>query len=127
MIRTKAIYAKKSDSDGHRILITRFYPRGVKNDYFDEWQRELAPSASLLKQYKNANISEKEFVKLYKTEMNTDARRKIIADLHEKSSNENVTILCYEPEGKMCHRHYLSEIVNDLQKIHTDFIPDYLD
>ena len=127
MLKTKAIYAKKSDDDGHRILITRFYPRGVKTDYFDEWQRELAPSATLLKRYKNADISEKEFVKLYKTEMDTDERRKIITDLHEKSSDENVTILCYEPKGKMCHRHYLSEIVKDVQKLHTEFVPDYND
>ena len=127
MLKTKAIYAKKSDNDGHRILITRFYPRGVKNDYFDEWRRELAPSASLLKRYKNADISEKEFVKLYKVEMDTNECRKIIADLHEKSSGENVTILCYEPEGKMCHRHYLSEIVKDVQKLYVEFIPAYTD
>ena len=127
MLKTKAIYAKKSDSDGHRILITRFYPRGVKNDHFDEWCRELSPSAGLLKQYKNAHISEKEFVRLYKAEINTDACRKIITNLHEKSTNENVTILCYEQEGKMCHRHYLSEIIHDMQKLYIEFIPDYRD
>ena len=35
--------------DGTRILVMRFWPRGVRKSHFDEWHRDLAPSAELLK------------------------------------------------------------------------------
>ncbi|MGH9997206.1 MAG: DUF488 family protein, N3 subclade, partial [Nitrososphaeraceae archaeon] len=39
MIKTKSIYVKKEDIDGTRILITRFYPRGIRKENFDRWYR----------------------------------------------------------------------------------------
>ena len=35
MIRTKSIYDPKEENDGIRILITRYWPRGIKKEYFD--------------------------------------------------------------------------------------------
>ena len=36
MIRTKSIYDPKEESDGIRILITRYWPRGIKKEHFDK-------------------------------------------------------------------------------------------
>lgn len=51
-LRTKSIYDKREREDGTRVLITRFYPRGVKSEHFDRWSRELSPSRGLLRDYK---------------------------------------------------------------------------
>ena len=56
MIKTKSIYESVEKEDGLRVLITRWYPRGVKREKYDVWVRELPPSALLLKRYKNSEI-----------------------------------------------------------------------
>jgi len=35
MIKTKCLYDKPDPSDGFRVLITRFWPRGKKKDFVD--------------------------------------------------------------------------------------------
>ena len=44
MIKTKAIRDKAEESDGTRVLVTRYHPRGTKKEHYDKWFRELAPS-----------------------------------------------------------------------------------
>lgn len=52
-IRTKRIYDNPANSDGHRILVDRIWPRGVKKEdaRLDEWIKEIAPSNELRKWY----------------------------------------------------------------------------
>lgn len=114
MLKTKSIYASSDPSDGARVLVTRFYPRGVKRERFHEWRRELAPSVKLLKQYKAMEISEVEFERCFKIEMNATASRQTIKDLGSRAMVSDVTLLCYEPEGEMCHRNILQEIISNM-------------
>jgi len=61
LIKTKSIYDKKEESDGKRILITRYYPRGISKDNFYLWYRDLSPSRHLLKSLKHGIISRSVF------------------------------------------------------------------
>lgn len=127
MLKTKSIYAPAGQDDGQRILVTRFYPRGVKRERFDEWRRELAPSANLLRQYKDAVISEDEFVRSFIVEMNSSESRRVIAELHDRARSSTITILCYEPDGTLCHRHLLRDVIHDMRKLRLSFKPRYSD
>lgn len=127
MLKTKSIYAPASRDDGRRILVTRFYPRGVKREWFDEWRRELAPSAKLLKQHKDMTISEDEFIRGFLAEMNSTESRRVIEDLKSRSHSFTITILCYEPDGALCRRYFLREIVRDMRKLNDPFKPGYAD
>ena len=73
MIRTKSIYDPKEESDGIRILITRYWPRGIKKEHFDKWYKELSPSRGLLKKYKDKKLIffhlENYFLKKFKSQM----------------------------------------------------------
>jgi uncharacterized protein YeaO (DUF488 family) len=60
-LRTKSIYEPREESDGVRVLVTRFYPRGVKRERFDRWTRELSPSRELLRAYRAREKSWEEF------------------------------------------------------------------
>lgn len=111
MLKTKSVYAPADPGDGIRMLVTRFYPRGVKREHFHEWNRDLAPSARLLAQYKSAQISPDKFVELFRSEMNADVGRQAIASLMERAAVTDITILCYEPEGELCHRHIICDMV----------------
>ena len=58
VIKTKSIYEPSEENDdGIRVLITRFYPRGIKKKKFDCWIRELSPSGDLLNNYQQANVT----------------------------------------------------------------------
>lgn len=114
MIKTKSIYEAAGKSDGWRILVTRYHPRGVKRQWYDAWVRSLAPSAALLKRYKGGDVQWPEFEKLLVSELaaNTDAVA-IINSLHRYTRRRPATLLCYEPEGEPCHRHLLKKIIDN--------------
>lgn len=61
MLKTKSIYDPKEYGDGTRILISRFYPRGIKKEHFQNWQKDLSPSPILIRKYKNNEITWSQF------------------------------------------------------------------
>jgi uncharacterized protein YeaO (DUF488 family) len=122
LIKTKNIHHPKDNLDGLRVLITRFYPRGIKKTHFDIWIRELAPSKQLLNEYKNNKKTWKEFVKIFKTELERNKESlQVINDLKIKSKSKNVTLLCFEKEGTPCHRHLLKKIIQNPKYLKIDF------
>ncbi|MFB6263178.1 MAG: DUF488 domain-containing protein [Bradymonadaceae bacterium] len=48
-IELKRAYDAPDDSDGRRVLVDKFWPRGVTKEEaaLDEWRREVAPSDEL--------------------------------------------------------------------------------
>src|SRR5208337_3486207 len=93
---TKSIYEPQEESDGTRVLITRFYPRGVKKDRFDRWVRELSPSSELLHAYKSGVKSWETFAAEFKTQLDANPLSMLaIRSLREESRKGNVTLLCY--------------------------------
>ena len=94
-----------------RLLITRYYPRGVKKDRFDKWVRDLSPESDLLKAYRSGSINWPEFGKRFKLQLKT--REESVAAMKElfelSRKRKNITLLCYEREGENCHRHIVKE------------------
>ena len=43
-LKTKRIYDSPSPEDGYRLLVMRRWPRGIRKQAVDAWERELAPS-----------------------------------------------------------------------------------
>ncbi len=111
MIRMKSIYAAKTKEDGRRILITRYYPRGVKKEHFDDWIRELAPSKELLKQYKEGKISWNKFEKKFLIQMNDKESAMKLQVLSTQAKKKPITLLCYEKNDHECHRHLVHELL----------------
>ena len=52
MIKTKRIYEPADSADGHRLLIMRRWPRGIKKTAVDSWEPNLGPSLPLLNDYR---------------------------------------------------------------------------
>lgn len=111
MIKTKSIYDQKEESDGIRILITRYYPRGIRKDNFDFWFRDLSPSRHLLKSLKHGIISRSVFFQLFCRDLRSDEKKlELCKQLAIKSMNKNITLLCFEEEEIFCHRYYVKRI-----------------
>lgn len=106
MIKTKSIYDKKEDSDGTRILITRYYPRGIKKEKFGRGYRELSPLKSLLKNFKDRMISQNVFFQFFCIDLRNDEKKlQLCKHLAIESENKTITLLCYEKEEIFCHRY----------------------
>ena len=111
-VSTASIYKPRLEDGGRRILITRYYPRGVRRSHFDDWARALAPSRELLKRYKEGAIAWKAFARAYLAEVRGSAEAKAaLLELRRTARSEGVTLLCYEPDGVPCHRHILRRLL----------------
>ena len=116
-VQTRSIYDPIEDADGLRVLITRYYPRGIKKSHFDCWMRELSPSKELLSSYKDERISWDKFKAKFLRELaKSKAGMDAIDFLRHRSHIENVTLLCYEKAGNPCHRYIISDLIRDQEK-----------
>lgn len=112
MIKTKSIYDPVEEDDGMRILITRYYPRGVKKEKFDIWIRTLAPSKELLKGYKCGIFSWEVFEEDFIDEMRKSIESsKELSRITEASKTKNITLLCYERD-EHCHRYLVKDLIS---------------
>ena len=70
-IRLKRVYDKPAKSDGHRVLIDRLWPRGVKKNQArsDQWLKDIAPSTKLRKRFGHDPSRWMEFKKRYAEEL----------------------------------------------------------
>lgn len=113
MVRTGSIYSPARKDDGLRVLVTRYWPRGVKKERADLWIKGLGPSAELIKDWKAGAISWSEFEKRYKAEFKDPEKKRLLGELKDTvSSEEAVVLLCTcKEEEKHCHRHLLSAML----------------
>ena len=70
-IGIKRSYEPAKPSDGYRVLIDRFWPRGVSKEQadLDEWARELAPSSELRRWFGHDPARWAEFHRRYAAEL----------------------------------------------------------
>ena len=112
MIKTKSIIDPAEETDGIRVLVSRYWPRGVSEAdlIISSWMRELAPSKELLQDWRNSQISWQEYSGRYREEMSSCGEA--IQNLANKAARTAVTLLCHEPEhNPHCHRHILRHLI----------------
>jgi uncharacterized protein YeaO (DUF488 family) len=114
MIRTASIYDPPLEGPGVRVLIMRYWPRGVRRERVDLWLKEAAPSQELLRAYTHQGLAWDDFEAAYRTEM--DARPNVIQQLHAlEESHGTLTLLCHEriPPHAHCHRQTLQRLLQE--------------
>lgn len=111
-VKTKSIYDPPEPEDGVRVLITRYYPRGVKRDRFDRRIIALSPSRALLSSYRDREKDWDEFSESFLSELRANPESlEAIQSLHALSLAQEVTLLCYERSGAPCHRYLVRDMV----------------
>ncbi len=111
-VKTKSVFQPMEKEDGYRILITRYYPRGVRRERFNEWTTTLSPKPELLFAYKQGKIDWDTFVHEFLNQLRENAEcLEAIQTLHELSKEEDITLLCFERDGNPCHRHLVRDVV----------------
>ncbi len=95
MIKLKRAYEPAAPADGHRVLVERLWPRGVKKEELalDEWLKDVAPSPELRTWFAHDPERWPEFQRRYRAELRTSAAREKIAELARRASEGTVTFV----------------------------------
>lgn len=80
--------------------------------YAPKWSKyrnikDFAPSATLLRDYKRGDVTDKEYTIRYMLEMS----RIDIESILKSIKSDNVIFVCYEKPNEFCHRHILRNIL----------------
>ena len=116
-IKTKRWCDKAEKTDGYRLLICRYRPRGVPkaDETWDGWCTELAPSRKLHADYYGKHgppITWEEYQRRYLDEMK--AQDELIDELAKLvAEGKTVTLLCSSActDATHCHRTLLKQLI----------------
>jgi uncharacterized protein YeaO (DUF488 family) len=118
-IRIVRLGTARTAGEGLRIGTVRRPPRGVpksafaKQNWYDVWLPDLAPSEALVKLGQRAE-DEKDwtaFARKYRKEMATPPRARILDLLAALSQGANLSIGCYCEDEARCHRAVLRRLL----------------
>lgn len=85
-VKIKRVYDSAAKADGHRVLVDRVWPRGIKkaDANVDEWLKDVGPSTDLRKWFGHDPERFDEFATRYKAELKGsdqfDALRQLAKD-----------------------------------------------
>ncbi len=111
--------------DGYRLLITRYWLRGLKRENINLWYKELAPSEKLLSQYSayfKIDHSEEEQIayhkmwcETYRMEMNGQQELINLLALRHLQG-DTLSLLCACHSLDRCHRKILAELIEEASR-----------
>ena len=108
-VKTKCIYEKPDSADGYRVLVMRYWPRGVRRDKVNRWEKELGAPADLIKKWKGGSIKWAEFLREYLQFMKRQKER--IEELALLAEHQDITLLCGCRDENHCHRKLLKQLI----------------
>jgi|UniRef100_A0A7V6A6R1 uncharacterized protein YeaO (DUF488 family) len=95
MVKVKRVYDEPSPADGHRILVDRLWPRGLKktNANLAAWLKDLAPSDELRRWFSHDPERWPEFHRRYLQELEDPAKAPLLKDLIDRARQGTVTLV----------------------------------
>lgn len=99
-LRIKRAYEPPKGTDGHRILVDRFWPRGLTREKLrlDSWMREVAPSKELCKWFGHDPAKWAEFKMRYFKELQAHGEQ--LEELRKMSRSGTVTLVFAAQDGE---------------------------
>ena len=93
MIKIKRVYEAPEPDDGHRFLVDRIWPRGVKKSSLkmERWFKNIAPSDTLRHWFGHDSARWEEFKRRYFIEL--DSKSEIVQEILLLARKETVTFL----------------------------------
>ncbi|MFZ0428949.1 MAG: DUF488 family protein [Acidobacteriota bacterium] len=118
-VRIVRLGSDREPGEGLRIGTVRRPPRGVpkdrfaKDNWYDVWLPQLAPSAELVKQAQSAHSPKQwqAFARRYRSEMGTADNARLLILLAALSRQTNFSVGCYCEDENHCHRSLLRELL----------------
>lgn len=111
-IYLKRIYEPCDETDGHRILVDRLWPRGIRkeNARIDGWEKDIAPSSELRKWFGHKPELFAEFRIRYLDELRSDKQKsQKLDEICRLAKEETVTLLYGAKDPLYNHARVLKE------------------
>lgn len=127
-IRIVRLGTRRVAGEGPRLGTVRRPPRGVpkarfaKDDWYDLWLPDLAPSEPLVKQALRA-LSDAEwraFAQKYRREMAVAEKARLLGLLAILSRKSNFSVGCYCEDESRCHRSVLRALLAERGAVTAD-------
>jgi len=121
-VRVVRLGSARTTGEGLRLGTARRPPRGVrkadwaKQNYFDLWFPDVAPSAPLVKWALSEPWTDRRwarYVKSYRREMQAPERQRLLQLLAALSHEANFSVGCYCEREDRCHRSILRELLTE--------------
>jgi len=112
-IVTKRVYEPAVAGDGTRVLVMRYWPRGIRREKVSVWLRELAPVIPLLRSYLDGKITWAQYRPRYRAGLKRSEAQEALAEVRRLAQRGRVTLLCGCPDPQRCHRTLLHEHLLD--------------
>ena len=111
MAAIKRVYEPRETSDGYRVLVDRLWPRGLRREgaAFNEWPKEIAPSAALRKWFGHRPERWAAFEKKYRAELLEGAAADALAALKRRAGR--VTLLTATRDLDHCHARVIQRLI----------------
>ncbi len=118
MLKIKRAYEKKSAADGKRIYVDRLWPRGLtKEDFpYDEWLKELSPSAELRTWFGHEPDKFQEFRKRYIQELADAEKQTLLEHIAKMAAKGPVTLVYSAKDTEHNNAVVLAELIGRLMK-----------
>lgn len=113
VVKVKRIYDDPEPADGHRVLVDRLWPRGVRKDEaaVDTWLRDVAPSTELRRWYGHDPARFREFADRYREELGEPVRAAALAELRRLAAAGPVTLLTATRDVEHAQATVLAEVL----------------
>lgn len=94
-IEIKRAYEPASPEDGSRILVDRYWPRGVRKEAarIDAWLKDLAPSRELIAWFGHRPERWDEFRRRYHQELTWPEAEAALRDLQKRAAAGKITLV----------------------------------
>jgi uncharacterized protein YeaO (DUF488 family) len=95
VIRLKRAYQPASRGDGHRALVERLWPRGLRkaDAHIDEWLKDVAPSDELRRWFGHDPERFDGFRERYERELRAAPARGAVTQLARRAARGTVTLV----------------------------------
>ena len=118
-IRVLRLGSPRAPGEGPRLGTVRRPPRGVpkarfaRDNWYDLWLPDLAPSEALVKfaQRAESEADWKAFGRKYRKEMTSPARARLLELLALLSQDASFSVGCYCEDEARCHRSVLRALL----------------
>lgn len=107
-MRTGRVYDPATPRDGTRVLVMRYWPRGVRKERVDLWLRELGPVVPLLRAFLSRRIGWPGYRRRYLAGLRRPEAREALGRLRALRRAGPVTLLCGCRDATRCHRTLLA-------------------
>jgi len=111
----KQVYESSSPRDGYRVLVDKFWPRGVRRDVarIDEWLKDAAPSDELRHWFEYDPIRWSEFRERYDKELH--GKEEVIRGLRIRSRGKDIALLFASSDKQHNNAVVLKEFIETLK------------